>query len=79
MKINDYRPSDTERKELNELRKKRKEKQLRKYGNLILSEKEYREIQAMYCPGCGRNLPRIRLWFNEMFCQDCFERFSHGK
>lgn len=79
MKINEYRPNEDEKRELDALRKRRKEKQMRKYGNLILSEKEYREIQAMYCPGCGRNTARSHHWFGEKFCSDCHERFLHAK
>lgn len=67
-------------RELDFLRAQRRRKTITNFRGLIMSQAEADEIKAQYCSGCGGSKGKYpKLWFGELFCSNCFEKFQHGK
>lgn len=66
-------------KELARLREIRRKKTLLMMNGLLVTEKDAREYREHFCSGCGREKKDPKLWFGEVFCGDCVEKFRAGK
>lgn len=63
---------------LRNLKEKRDRATSVRFRGLILSKKDALEYQEKFCSGCGKEKHKPRLWFGEVFCGECVERFKAG-
>lgn len=71
---------DEVRQQLEFLQWARRCKNITNFRGLIMSQAEADEIKAQYCSGCGQLKGKYpKLWFGELFCSFCVERFQAGK
>lgn len=52
-----------------------------KVGGITMTQAQAEEIRKNYCPGCGsQNRDQMfSVWFGEVFCVECVEKFSRGE
>lgn len=50
-----------------------------RFMGVITSLKDAKEFKERFCSGCGREKKNPKLYFGELFCHDCVEKWQAGK
>lgn len=63
------------KRKLDFLRKKTDAETIVNFRGLLMSRKDAKEYQNQFCSGCGREKKNPKLYFGELFCSDCVEKW----
>lgn len=71
---------ESDREYLRNLRAKAARRTLVRRGGLLLTQKQAEEYRENYCNGCGGSKGQHpKLWFGELFCNECVEKWRSGQ
>ena len=58
---------------------KLKKRRFKRFGTILIEEREHKEMMDNFCPGCGKTKLDPIMYFGEEFCGPCVAELDPNK